>query len=771
MAKAKDRTTWDSDPEQWTLLTGAMSNLISRVSSKTSAQYWPPLPETNEEINTVAKEVFVAEEKYVHTEANILPFEAGKTWPISRHELKIQQIEKETKEMQEKRIKHIEELEKNKTIGPPSVSASIMSLATESIVPFYQKVNIIGDYASGVTVDDYQLICQDLHRALSIREKYMRLSLQRFPSTVSQFLHAIHGNTWNKTEEKQLQPTFPSRIKEGEDPYRTDNLPENLEYQVIMRDGVIHVYADKNAAERDDPVNFTYTKVENYIKDYNFVVSLIARGSLNTYATQRLNFHSSKFKLHMMLNELNEMKEVKESPQDFYTCRKVDTHIHAAACMSARHLLSFMKHTYKDEADRIVSSIEAPTTLKELYGKLNLKPNELTVDSLDVHAGHETFHRFDTFNSKYNPMGASQLRELYLKTDNYIGGEYFAKVLKEVGSELFKQRYVYTEPRLSIYGQSPHEWQKLAEWFCKQKVYAEFMKWMIQVPRIYDIFRKKNVVPDFGKYLENIFLPLFEATCRPQDNKELSVFLRHVTSFDSVDDESKHSSYVFTSDSPKPQDWTMEKSPTYSYYIFYMYANITVLNKFRKARGMNTFLFRPHCGEAGAVVHLASAFLAADNISHGLGLERSSLLQYLYYLCKVPIAMSPLSNNSLFLEYSKSPFSEFFEKGLMVSLSTDDPLLFHYTKEPLMEEYAIAAQVFSLNTCDMCEIARNSVLQSALSHEEKAHFLGDNYLEDGPAGNEIKRSNVAQIRMSYRYETWVYELNLIYQTAKLAENK
>lgn len=44
-----------------------------------------------------------------------------------------------------------------------------------------------------------------------------------------------------------------------------------------------------------------------------------------------------------------------------------------------------------------------------------------------------------------------------------------------------------------------------------------------------------------------------------------------------------------------------------------------------------------------------------------------------------------------------------------------------------MEEYAIAAQVFKLSTCDMCEIARNSVLQSALSDEVTriAVFLHD----------------------------------------------
>lgn len=34
-----------------------------------------------------------------------------------------------------------------------------------------------------------------------------------------------------------------------------------------------------------------------------------------------------------------------------------------------------------------------------------------------------------------------------------------------------------------------------------------------------------------------------------------------------------------------------------------------------------------------------------------------------------------------------------------------------------MEEYAIAAQVWKLSTCDLCELARNSVLQSGLSHK------------------------------------------------------
>ena len=41
----------------------------------------------------------------------------------------------------------------------------------------------------------------------------------------------------------------------------------------------------------------------------------------------------------------------------------------------------------------------------------------------------------------------------------------------------------------------------------------------------------------------------------------------------------------------------------------------------------------------------------------------------------------------------------------------------HFFQEPLMEEYSIAAQVWKLSTCDMCEIARNSVQQSGFPHE------------------------------------------------------
>uniref|UniRef100_A0AAQ5ZR17 AMP deaminase n=1 Tax=Amphiprion ocellaris TaxID=80972 RepID=A0AAQ5ZR17_AMPOC len=615
-------------------------------------------------------------------------------------------------------------------------------------VPDFQRVAIIGDYAAGVTMDDFELSCRGLYRALTIREKYMRLAYQRFPRTASQYLRDIEGETFKA--EDQVQPVFTPPPKNGEDPFDTADLPKNLGYIARMKDGLIYVYNDAAAADKHQPKDLPCPDYNTFIDDMNFLIALIAQGPTKTYTHRRLKFLMSKFNVHEMLNEMEEMKELKMNPhRDFYNCRKVDTHIHAAACMNQKHLLRFIKKSYRVDADRVVHNLKGKeVTMKELFESLHLHPYDLTVDSLDVHAGRQTFQRFDKFNAKYNPVGASELRDLYLKTENHIGGEYFATIIKEVAGDLEEARYQYAEPRLSIYGCNTNEWIKLS------------------IFGFYDIFKGRNFVPHFGKMLENIFLPVFQATIDPQSNPELSIFLRHVTGFDSVDDESKHSGHMFSTKSPKPEAWDIVKNPSYTYYIYYMYANIAVLNQLRRQRGMNTFTFRPHCGEAGAVTHLLAAFMTADNISHGLNLKKSPVLQYLYFLAQIPIAMSPLSNNSLFLEYAKNPLLEFHKKGLVVSLSTDDPMQFHYTKEPLMEEYAIAAQVFKLSTCDMCEISRSSVIQSALSHEEKVHFLGQDYLKEGPEGNDIRKTNVAQIRMAYRYETLCYELNLIKEGLK-----
>ena len=52
--------------------------------------------------------------------------------------------------------------------------------------------------------------------------------------------------------------------------------------------------------------------------------------------------------------------------------------------------------------------------------------------------------------------------------------------------------------------------------------------------------------------------------------------------FDSVDDESKLEYHQFHHTSPTPTEWTSKDNPPYAYYIFYMFANIAMLNRLRK---------------------------------------------------------------------------------------------------------------------------------------------------------------------------------------------
>lgn len=329
-----------------------------------------------------------------------------------------------------------------------------------------------------------------------------------------------------------------------------------------------------------------------------------------------------------------------------------------------------------------------------------------------------------------------------------------------VMSDLRDQKYQLAEWRVSIYGKKLSEWDKLARWFYRNRLADRCIRWLIQVPRLFHIYKRLGEVQSFQDCIDNLFSPLFAVTLDPSSNPQLHLFLSTVVGFDSVDDESKPEAYP-PDPLPSPSEWTMPTNPPYSYWLFYMHANIASLNHLRAVRGMNTFELRPHCGEAGDTDHLTACYLLAHKINHGILLRKSPALQFLYYLSQIGIAMSPLSNNKLFLDYDKNPFHKFFIRGLNVSLSTDDPLMLHYTKDPLLEEYSVAAQIWKLSSVDQCEIARNSVLQSGFEHAFKQFFIGQNYTSPGADGNDIRVTNVPHIRLQYRSEMLQQEIQLI----------
>ena len=137
-----------------------------------------------------------------------------------------------------------------------------------------------------------------------------------------------------------------------------------------------------------------------------------------------------------------------------------------------------------------------------------------------------TFHRFDKFNAKYNPIGESRLREVFMKTDNYIGGKFFGKLIQEVMYDLEESKYQNLELRISIYGRSASEWDKLAEWAINNQVYSDNVRWLIQVPRLYDIYKCNKLVDNFAEIIDNLFRPLFEVTKDPNSHPALHRFLQ-----------------------------------------------------------------------------------------------------------------------------------------------------------------------------------------------------------------------------------------------------
>ena len=532
-----------------------------------------------------------------------------------------------------------------------------------------------------------------------------------------------------------------------------------LDLRAEWRNGVVAVVSA--SAPDTEPPLFSAPSFDDWRADYAELLRIVHAPAVRSFAFHRLELLAARFRLHKQLNGGREQVETRSVPhRDFYNVRKCDTHVHHSACMNQKHLLSFIKAKLKRCPDEVVIARDGVhLTLREVFESLHLTAYDLSVDTLDVHA-HDTFQRFDRFNAKYNPLGQSRLREIFLKTENLLRGRYLAELTREVFDDLEAAKYSLAEYRLSVYGREPGEWARLAAWVVDHRLASPQVRWMVQVPRLYEVYRAAGGIANFQDMLSNIFDPLFAVTLDPASDPKLHAFLALVVGFDSVDDESKPDAQL-AGDLPLPAAWTASAQPPYSYQSFFLAANLRVLNELRAARGMTTFSYRPHAGEAGDTDHLAASFLTAESVNHGINLRRSTPLQYLYYLAQVPLAVSPLSNNRLFLDYGKSPFYELFAKGLAATLSTDDPLMLSLTREPLVEEYAVASQVWRLTTTDMCEIARTSVLMSGFEAPYKRHWLGKDYWREGPAGNDINLTNVPNIRLQFRHENLCAERALV----------
>jgi AMP deaminase len=392
------------------------------------------------------------------------------------------------------------------------------------------------------------------------------------------------------------------------------------------------------------------------VQSYEELAGIVYSDACRSFSYNRLQLLQQRFALHQRLNGALEKDESAKVPKrDFYNTRKVDTHIHHSAAMNQKSLLRFIKDKLAEDCAAHSGSGSAPVkvlrtregkelTLTEVLKNMHVTQHDLSINTLDMHADMSTMFRFDRFNLKYSPMNAADLREIFLKTENLLDGRYLAEITRQLHGEMVEEKYQYSENRMSIYGKSRSEWSKLAAWCVGKVGYTSHIRWMIQTPRLYAVYREKDPALTFQRLLDNYFQPLFEVTIDPASDPALHCFLGWVSGVDLVDDESRPEGPGISLASPPPAEWCSAAEPPYAYWCYYFSTNLAALNRLRAERGLTQLSFRPHCGEAGDPNHLLAGFLTAEHINHGLRLRLLPSLEYLFYLSQMGLAMSPLSN-------------------------------------------------------------------------------------------------------------------------------
>ena len=146
---------------------------------------------------------------------------------------------------------------------------------------------------------------------------------------------------------------------------------------------------------------------------------------------------------------------------------------------------------------------------------------------------------------------------------------------------------------------------------------------------------------------------------------------------------------------------------------------------FRQARELG-FRTTAHAGEAAGVKSIWGAIrqLGVDRIGHGtLAGEDESLLDYLVEQ-QIPLEMCPLSNvgTQLVDAIESHPIRRYFDRGLLVTINTDDPMMFGNS---LAAEYQALVEAHNFTRDDIQAIVLNGIQASWLSPERKSQLLGD----------------------------------------------
>jgi aminodeoxyfutalosine deaminase len=130
-----------------------------------------------------------------------------------------------------------------------------------------------------------------------------------------------------------------------------------------------------------------------------------------------------------------------------------------------------------------------------------------------------------------------------------------------------------------------------------------------------------------------------------------------------------------------------------------------------------------HAGETiGPESIWAALNIGAERLGHVLSATRDSELMEVLTQRQIPVEICMTSNlrTGCIADLGQHPIRHLFEEGLLITLNTDDPAMFHTS---LTREYEQAQGLFGFSDDHLRELARNSFEASFLPAEKKVRLL------------------------------------------------
>ncbi len=136
------------------------------------------------------------------------------------------------------------------------------------------------------------------------------------------------------------------------------------------------------------------------------------------------------------------------------------------------------------------------------------------------------------------------------------------------------------------------------------------------------------------------------------------------------------------------------------------------------------FLTVAHAGEEGPAAYIREAvvLLHVSRIDHGNNALNDEMLLTDLVQRRIPLTLCPLSNLKLKVvaDLHSHPLKKLMERGLLVTINSDDPA---YFGGYVTDNYLAIAEALNLSIAEICQLAQNSFEASFLDEKEKKRMI------------------------------------------------